>query len=160
VSELCAIKEIGSAKAAQIKAALEVGKRMSSQSSGSKSKMQSARDFVDLYSPFLRHLKKEIVKVVLLNPKLSVIRDITISEGSLNASIVHPREVMIPAIKDSAASFVLMHNHPSGDSTPSQQDIEITHRLSKTGVIVGIKLVDHIIIAGSEYYSFAEEGMI
>ncbi len=160
MSELCAIKEIGSAKAAQIKAALEVGKRMSSQSSGSKSKMPSARDFVDLYSPFLRHLKKEIVKVVLLNPKLSVIRDITISEGSLNASIVHPREVMIPAIKDSAASFVLMHNHPSGDSTPSQQDIEITHRLSKTGEIVGIKLVDHIIIAGSEYYSFAEEGMI
>ncbi len=122
--------------------------------------MQSARDFVDLYAPFLRYLKKEIVKVVLLNPKLSVIRDITISEGSLNASIVHPREVMIPAIKDSAASFVLMHNHPSGDSTPSQQDIEITHRLSKTGEIVGIKLVDHIIIAGSEYYSFAEEGMI
>ncbi|MDP7557189.1 MAG: DNA repair protein RadC [Nitrospinaceae bacterium] len=160
MSELCAIKGIGSAKAAQIKAALEVGKRMSSQSSGSKSKMQSARDFVDLYAPFLRYLKKEIVKVVLLNPKLSVIRDITISEGSLNASIVHPREVMIPAIKDSAASFVLMHNHPSGDSTPSQQDIEITHRLSKTGEIVGIKLVDHIIIAGSEYYSFAEEGMI
>ncbi len=93
MSELCAIKGIGSAKAAQIKAALEVGKRMSSQSSGSKSKMQSARDFVDLYSPFLRHLKKEIVKVALLNPKLSVIRDITISEGSLNASIVHPREV-------------------------------------------------------------------
>jgi|TARA_Y100000294_G_scaffold110880_1_gene102762 DNA repair protein RadC len=127
VSELCSIKGIGSAKAAQIKAALEVGKRMSSQSSGSKTKMQSARDFVDLYAPFLRHLKKEIVKVFLLNSKLNVIRDITISEGSLNASIVHPREVMIPAIKDSAASFVFMHNHPSGDSTPSQQDIEITH---------------------------------
>ncbi|MCH8156498.1 MAG: DNA repair protein RadC [Nitrospinae bacterium] len=160
VTELCAIKGIGLAKAAQIKAALEVGKRMSAQGSGNKTKMQSARDFVDLYAPFMRHLKKEIVKVVLLDPKLQVIRDMTISEGSLNSSIVHPREVMIPAIKDSAASFVLIHNHPSGDPSPSQQDIEITHRLRKTGEIVGIKLVDHIIIAGKDFYSFAEEGMI
>ncbi len=160
VTELCQVKGIGLAKAAQIKAALEVGKRMSSQISGKKERMQGSQSFVEHYSPFLKHLKKEIVKVVLLNPKLYVIKDLTISEGSLNASIVHPREVMIPAIKESAASFVLIHNHPSGDPTPSQQDIEITHRLNKTGQIIGIKMVDHIIIGDGDFYSFSDEGLL
>ncbi len=160
VSELCSIKGIGTAKAAQIKAALEVGKRMASQMGTAKLALRSSVDFVGHYGPFLRNLKKEVVKVVLLNPKLKVIKDIDISEGSLNASIVHPREVMIPAIKESAASIVLMHNHPSGDPTPSQADIEITHRIVKTGEIVGIKLVDHIIIGDNRHYSFADEGLI
>lgn len=160
ISEICQIKGIGAAKAAQIKAALEVGKRLASQFSGVKVKLQTARDFVEQYAPFLRNLRKEVVKAVLLDPKLHVIRDLTISEGSLNASIVHPREVMVPAIKESAASIVLIHNHPSGDPSPSQQDIEITHRLSKTGEIIGIKLLDHIIIGGNEYYSFSEQGLV
>ena len=160
ITELCAVKGIGAAKAAQIKAALEVGKRLASQVSGSKEKMQCSQDFVTLYAPFLKNLKKEVVKVVLLNLKLNVIRDLTISEGSLNASIVHPREVMVPAIKESAASIVLIHNHPSGDPTPSQADIEITHRVTKAGDIIGIKLLDHIIIAGNDFYSFADEGLI
>ena len=160
ITEICAIKGIGSAKAAQIKAALEIGKRLASQVSGKKEKMKCSQDFVNLYAPFLRNLKKEIVKVVLLNPKLNVIKDLTISEGSLNSSIVHPREVMAPAIKDSAASLVLIHNHPSGDPTPSQADIEITHRLTKAGEIIGIKLLDHIVIAGNDFYSFADEGLI
>ena len=100
IKELCKVKGIGFAKAAQIKAALEVGKRMSSQSSGKKVKMETSRCFVEHYTPFMKNLKKEIVKLVLLNPKLFVIKDLTISEGSLNASILHPREVMIPAIKE------------------------------------------------------------
>ncbi|GJL78584.1 MAG: hypothetical protein NPINA01_15730 [Nitrospinaceae bacterium] len=160
VTELCQVKGIGAAKAAQIKAALEVGKRLSSQSSGKKEKMATSRCFVEYYSPFMKHLKKEIVKVVLLNPKLYMIKDLTISEGILNASIVHPREVMIPAIKESAASFALIHNHPSGDPSPSQQDIEITHRLNKTGQIVGIQMVDHIIIGDNKYFSFSDEGLL
>jgi DNA repair protein RadC len=160
ITEICATKGIGSAKAAQIKAALEIGKRLASQVSGKKEKMKCSQDFVNLYAPFLRNLKKEIVKVVLLNQKLNVIKDLTISEGNLNSSIVHPREVMAPAIKDSAASLVLIHNHPSGDPTPSQSDIEITHRLTKAGEIIGIKLLDHIIIAGNDFYSFADEGLI
>ena len=160
VNELCGVKGIGLAKAAQIKAALELGKRMASQKTGNKQTLQSSRDFVNYYSPFLKNLKKEVVKAVLLNPKLKLIKDITISEGSLNASVVHPREVMIPAIKESAACIVLIHNHPSGDPTPSQADIEITHRLAKTGEIIGIKLLDHIIIGDEDYYSFADEGLI
>ena len=99
VNEMCQVKGIGAAKAAQIKAALEVGKRMASKPSSMKMKLKSSRDFVEQFSPFLKNLKKEIVKIVLLDPKLQYIKDLTISEGSLNASIVHPREVMIPAIR-------------------------------------------------------------
>lgn len=160
ITEICQIKGIGAAKAAQIKAALEVGKRMAAKTSGKKIKMKSSRVFFEHFSPFLKNLKKEIVKIVLLDPKLQFIKEITISEGSLNASIVHPREVMIPAIKESAASFAVIHNHPSGDPTPSQQDFEITHRLSKTGKIIGINMVDHIIIGGNNFFSFADEGLL
>jgi DNA repair protein RadC len=160
ITEICQIKGIGAAKAAQIKAALEVGKRMAAKTSGKKIKMKSCRVFFEYFSPFLKNLKKEIVKIVLLDPKLQLIKEITISEGSLNASIVHPREVMIPAIKESAASFALIHNHPSGDPTPSQKDLEITHRLSKTGEIIGINMVDHIIIGGNNFFSFADEGLL
>ncbi len=160
ITELCKVKGIGLAKAAQIKAALEVGKRMSAQSSGKKIKMATSRCFVEHFSPFMKNLKKEIVKLVLLNPKLFVIKDMTISEGSLNASILHPREVMIPAIKESAASFAVVHNHPSGDPSPSQQDMEITHRLNKTGQIIGIRMVDHIIIGDNKFFSFSDEGLL
>ena len=160
ITEICQVKGIGSAKAAQIKAALEVGKRMSAKTSVKKIKMKSSRIFFDHFSPFLKNLKKEIVKIVLLDPKLQFIKEITISEGSLNASIVHPREVMIPAIKESAASFALIHNHPSGDPTPSQKDFEITHRLNQTGKIIGINMIDHIIIGGNSFFSFADEGLL
>jgi len=160
VAEMCQVKGIGAAKAAQIKAALEVGKRMASKPTRTKLKLKSSQAFVEQFSPFLKHLKKEIVKIVLLDPKLQLIKDLTISEGSLNASIVHPREVMIPAIRESAASFALIHNHPSGDPTPSQKDFEITHRLNQTGKIIGIHMVDHIIIGGNEFFSFADEGLL
>ncbi len=160
VKEISNVKGIGPAKAAQIKAALELGKRMASQQSGTRKKMKTSQSFVEHFAPFMRNLRKEIVKVVLLNPKLYIIKDINISEGSVNASIVHPREVMIPAIRESAAKIVLIHNHPSGDPSPSQADIEITHRVYKTGQIIGIGMLDHIIIAGDEFYSFADEGMI
>ena len=160
VTEMCQVKGIGAATAAQIKAALEVGKRMAAKPINIKIKLKSSQAFVDQFSPFLKHLKKEIVKIVLLDPKLQYIKDLTVSEGSLNASIVHPREVMIPAIRESAASFALIHNHPSGDPTPSQQDFEITHRLHKTGKIVGIHMVDHIIIGGNGFFSFADEGLL
>lgn len=160
IHELCQVKGIGPAKAAQIKAALEVGKRLAVTRSGNGGRMTGSRALVDYFAPFMQNLRKEVVKVALLDNKLQIIRDFVISEGSVNASIVHPREVMIPAIKESASKIVLVHNHPSGDPSPSQADIEITHRVNKAGEIIGIKLLDHIIIGGTEYYSFADEGMI
>ena len=89
---------------------------MASQALGVKIKLWTARDFVEQFTPFMKNLRKEIIKVVLLDPKLQLLKELTISKGSLNSSIVHPREVMIPAIKESAASIVLIHNHPSGGS--------------------------------------------
>ena len=160
INELCQVKGIGLAKATQIKAALEVGKRMASTRSGNNKKMTTSRAFVDYFAPFMKNLRKEMVKVALLNSKLHIVKDIVVSEGSVDASIVHPREVMIPAIRESATKIVLIHNHPSGDPTPSPADIEITHRVYKAGEIIGIKLLDHIIIGGTEFYSFADEGMI
>ena len=99
IHELCKIKGIGLAKAAQIKAALEVGKRLASARSGNTVKMTTSRAFVKYFAPFIKNLRKEVVKVALLDNKLKIIKDIVISKGSVNSSIVHPREVMIPAIK-------------------------------------------------------------
>ncbi len=160
VPEISSVKGFGTAKAAQMKAAMEIGKRMLSQKGGARVKMSNSQAFYDHYAPFMRNLRKEVVKVVLLNPKLHIIRDLTISEGSVNQSVVHPREVMIPAIKESASSIVLLHNHPSGDPVPSAADIEITHRVNKTGEIIGIKLIDHIIIGHDDFYSFADQGLL
>ncbi len=108
----------------------------------------------------LRYKKKEIFRVVLLNTKNVIIGSKDISEGSLNASIVHPREVFLEAIKKSANKMILMHNHPSGDPTPSSEDINITKRLISAGQIVGIEILDHVIIGDGSFYSFKENGQI
>ena len=160
ISELCKEKGIGTAKAAQIKAAFEMGKRMLSIGSGLKKGFKCSDDVVNYYIPLMINLKKEIFKTVLLDSKNKIIRDVTISEGSLTASIVHPREVFNPAIKNSAAAVILVHNHPSGDPSPSREDIEITQRLVKSSEIVGIKVLDHIIIGDGRHFSFLDKKMI
>jgi len=108
----------------------------------------------------MRNLKKEIFKIVLLDSKNKILKDIVISQGSLTSSLVHPREVLNPAIKESAAAIVLIHNHPSGDPAPSQDDIEITHRLKQACDIVGIKVLDHIVIGEKSHFSFLDEKML
>ena len=160
ISELCKEKGIGTAKAAQIKAAFEIGKRMLSSNSELKKGFTCSDDVISHYIPLMKNLKKEIFKTVLLDSKNKIIRDVTISEGSLTASIVHPREVFNPAIKNSAAAVILIHNHPSGDPSPSREDIEITQRLVKSGEIVGIKVLDHIIIGDGRHFSFLDKKMI
>ena len=114
ITEMCQIKDIGAAKATQIKAPLAVEKRIASKPKGVKIKLKSSQVFVEKKFPFLRNLKKEIVKIVLLDSKLQLIIDLTISKGSLNASIVHLREVMTSNIRESSTLFALIHNHPSG----------------------------------------------
>jgi DNA repair protein RadC len=160
IAEISKLKGFGNAKATQLKAALEMGKRLAARKTVRPVKMKTSRAFYEQYAPHMQHLRKEVVKVVLLNPRLHILKDVTISEGSVNQSIVHPREVMVPAIRESASSIVLLHNHPSGDPQPSTADIEITHRVHKTGDIIGIQLIDHIIIGKDGYYSFADEGLI
>lgn len=163
ISELCSVKDIkgiGAAKASQIKAAFEIGRRMLSGGSKAKENFRTSDDVVNYYIPLMKNLKKEIFKTILLDSKNKIIKDVGVSEGSLTASVVHPREVFKDAIKESAAAVILVHNHPSGDPSPSREDIEITQRLVKSGEIVGIRVLDHVIIGDGRYFSFLDKKMI
>jgi DNA repair protein RadC len=162
VSELCQTKGIGPAKATALKAALELGKRLAGEPSQRKVKISSPQDIVRYYQPLLQHLRKEIFKAVLLDTKHQILKDVTISEGSLSASLVHPREAFLPAIRESAAAIIFLHNHPSGDPTPSLEDKELTQRLAEVGHLVGITVVDHVIIGTGTpgYMSFRDAGLL
>lgn len=159
VSQLSCINGIGKAKAAQIKAAIELGKRLATSELGEDKPVKCPQDVADLLMEEMRYLKKEHMKLILLNIKCNLISVEEVSIGSLNASIVHPREVFNPAIKKSSASIIMVHNHPSGDPTPSSEDAAITVRISEAGKIIGIELVDHIIIGDGKYISMKEKGL-
>jgi len=160
ISELCSIKGISTAKAVQIKAGLEIGKRSLSRKKPIQKKFKSSKEIADYYMPYLKNLKKEIFKVVLLNGRNKFIKDVTISQGSLNASLVHPREIIKEAIKESASALIFIHNHPSGEPKPTKSDMEITNRLIKACDLVGLRVLDHIIIGDNKYVSFLDKGLI
>lgn len=159
-TEVKSFKGIGLAKFAQIKAAMEIGKRLLRETSLPKKKVHNAVDLVNYYGPCMRDLKKEKFKAILLDVKNKIIRDIEISEGSLTESIVHPREVLKEIIKESAASVIFLHNHPSGESNPSKNDLDTTERLVKACNIIGVKVLDHIILGEDNHFSFAQEGLL
>jgi DNA repair protein RadC len=160
VQELSKIKGIGDAKAAQIKAALELGKRLKNFRSDMKVKISNPEDIVEIVMEDMRYLKKEHLRTIFLNTKNIVIDVKDLSIGSLNSSIVHPREIFSEAIRKSSSSIVICHNHPSGDPTPSQEDINITKRLYEVGKLVGIDLLDHVIIGDGRYISLKEKSII
>ena len=159
VEQLSSINGIGKAKAAQIKAAIELGKRLAAFEPGADKPLKCPQDVAGLLMEEMRYLKKEHMKLVLLNVKCNLISVEEISVGSLNASIVHPREVFNPAIRKSSASIIMVHNHPSGDPSPSSEDISITARIAEAGKLIGIELVDHIIIGDGKYVSMKEKGL-
>jgi DNA repair protein RadC len=158
--EYMRLKGIKTAKAAQLLALSELSKRFKSYKSGDEYKISQPKDAAMLIMESMRHLKQEILKVLLLNTKNIIIAEKDISKGSLNSSIVHPREVFNEAVKRSCASIIICHNHPSGDPTPSNEDINITHRLKDSGNILGIELLDHIIIGNGIYVSLKEKGIL
>lgn len=160
VGELCRIKGIGPARAAQIKASLAIAKRFSTISVKPLQQFKCSNDIFDHFHERLRGKKQEIFAVVLLDNKNRVMKELQISAGSLTSSIVHPREVFNPAIKESAASVIFVHNHPSGDPEPSKEDIQITQRLAEVGTLIGIKVLDHIIIGNETHVSLKERGII
>jgi DNA repair protein RadC len=160
LSEFSAIKGIGKAKAAQIKAALEIGKRLYHEPSAKGPAFASSHDVYNHFYPRMLGLRKEAFHCILLDVKNRLIRDLKISEGTLTASLIHPRESFRDAIKESAASVIFIHNHPSGDPTPSREDIAITEKLEKAGETLGIKMLDHIIVADGGYTSMLEKGYI
>lgn len=158
--ELTEIKGIGCTKASQIMAALELGRRAVSEKNGNNVSFRCSEEVANYYIPLLKDLKKEQFRVLLLDIKNKVIKEVLISQGSLTSSIVHPREVIKPVIKESAASVIFIHNHPSGDPEPSTDDLEITDRLCKSCSILGISVLDHIIVAEGGYFSFKQKQMI
>jgi DNA repair protein RadC len=160
IEELGKIKGIGIAKAAQIKAAIEIGKRLASLSQSERPVIKCPGDVRNLLMEEMRYLDKEYFKIILLNIKNQVIHVEDVSVGSLNSSIVHPREIFKIAIRRSSAALILVHNHPSGDPTPSGEDVEITRRLVESGKLLGIDVLDHVIIGDGRYTSLKEKGLI
>jgi len=160
VDEISKIKGIGQTKAIQIKAALELGTRLITLQAKKREGIKNAEDVFNLLLPTMRYLDKEYFRAVFLDTKNQVLQIKDISIGSLNASIVHPRELFKAAIKVSSAAIILAHNHPSGDPNPSPEDIEITKRIWEGGQILGIKILDHIIIGDNKYVSLKERKII
>ncbi|MCQ4088174.1 DNA repair protein RadC [Saccharibacillus sp. JS10] len=160
IEELIEIKGIGPAKALQLKAAMELGRRIVASRLSESVTIRSPKDAAELLTEQLRYLQKEHFVCLFLNTKNVVIAQETLSIGSLNASIVHPREVFRAAIKYSSASIVCAHNHPSGDPTPSPEDLAITKRLVEAGQIVGIDVLDHIVVGDGRFISLKEQGLM
>ncbi len=158
VDELMRVRGVGFARACSVAAAFELGRRYSRSRTHPGVAMRTPRDVARLFMDEMKHLDREHFRAALLNTKNRVIRTVTVSIGSLNASIVHPREILKPAIQASAASIVLVHNHPTGDPTPSREDIEFTRRFARCGELIGIDLLDHVIIGADRWQSLREGG--
>ncbi|MCU0652256.1 MAG: DNA repair protein RadC [Candidatus Omnitrophica bacterium] len=155
------IKGLGDAKIAQIKAALEIGRRFGEEKvKETRPKIKSSQDAADILMPRMRDLQKEVFKVLLLNSQNRVIDIVETEEGTVNQA--HPiiREIFQQAMQYFAAAIICLHNHPSGDPRPSQEDKEFTQQLAVAGTVLQIKTLDHIIIGNNKYFSFADKGLI
>ncbi len=155
--EMCRTPGVGPVKASRIQAALEIGRRVAGQKRQMGRVFQISQDVFDSYSARLRDARQETFTVILLDSKNRYLREETVALGSLNQSIVHPREVFRPAIQGVAASVILLHNHPSGDPSPSEEDVRVTERLVEAGKLLGIRVLDHIIVGDGRYFSFFDQ---
>lgn len=160
IDDFMSLHGVGRAKATQLIALSELSKRFKSYKDGDEYRIVKPDDAANLVMEDMRHLKQEHLKVIMLNTKNVVIFIKDVSVGSLNSSIVHPREVFCDAIRKNSASIVICHNHPSGDPTPSNEDINVTHRLEECGKLLGIDLLDHIVIGNGAYVSLKQKGIL
>ena len=159
--ELMRVAGIGPAKAAQLAAAFEIGRRVESQQIDRRDvQVCSPNDVASVYVPKLRDLRTEVFYLVLLNTANMITANVQLSGGGLSSSIVEPRAVFQQAVLENAASVICVHNHPSGNPEPSQEDIRITRQLVSAGKIMGIPIHDHLIVAGNEYTSMAERQLL
>ena len=156
-TELLAVPGIGPGKAARIISAMEIAKRTASLTKVPGSRFKDSHDVFLAYSARLRDEKQEVFLLILLDTKYRFICDKKISLGTLNHSIVHPREVFLAAIRESSAAVILVHNHPSGDPSPSEEDSRLTWRMARAGNLLGIQVLDHIVVGEGRYYSFCDE---
>lgn len=160
VRELKGRYGLGHVAALRVSAALALGRRLSGERLPRGRLLRASAEIFDHFHERLRGLRKERFLTVLLDGKNRVIREDLVSEGILTASLVHPREVFAPAIRESAGGLVLVHNHPSGDPEPSPEDLEVTRRLCAVGELVGIRVLDHVVIGDGCYVSFLERGLL
>ncbi len=158
--EMMAVCGIGPAQAARLKAVVTLSQRLGERRLSPGMAVKSSRAVFDHFHLRLRDAKREIFLVLLLDSKHRIIREERVSEGSLTASIVHPREVFQAAISELAGAIVAIHNHPSGDPTPSAEDFEVTRRLKDAGELLGIQLLDHVILGDGEFVSFREHRLL
>lgn len=158
--ELAKIQGIGQAKACQIVAAIELGKRIATKPKESRITINNPEAIADLFMEDMRYYKKEFFNVVILNTKGEIVSVENVAIGNLNCTVIHPREIFCNAVRKSAAAVVFVHNHPSGNPTPSKEDIDITHRLVKAGEILGINVLDHIIIGDGTFLSLKNKSLM
>ena len=158
--QLTRIKGIGKVKAIQILCLCELARRLSKASAGPELKFDTPETIARYYMEDLRHQKQEAMKLLLLNTKSRLIGESNISRGTVNASVISPRELFVEALQKDAVSIILLHNHPSGDPAPSREDILITRRVHEAGMMIGVELLDHIIIGDNRYSSMREDGIL
>lgn len=159
VSDLMKFKGVGTSKAIELLAAIELGKRVYTENFRQDVKLHSPEDIFRFMKVELESKTREHLIALYVNTKGELIKKETLFIGSLNSSLIHPREIFKYAVIHSAAAIVIVHNHPSGDPTPSKQDIVITKRIHKNGEMMDIQLLDHVIIGKDKYYSLKEKGM-
>lgn len=156
--DLCTIRGIGPVKAAQLLAAIEIARRFGEREFKAGTLFRGSSDVYMHFRERLACAPREHFIAVLLDNKHRKIKDVQVSQGSLTASLVHPRDVFVPVVREAAAAVVFVHNHPSGDPTPSREDIEITRRLRDVGDLVGVRVLDHIVVGRGRYVSFVDDG--
>ena len=158
--ELARVTGVGPAKAARRAAAFELGRRLRARTPGVRVVLSAPADVYAAFGPLMEDLPREVFRVALLDAQNGLLRDRVISQGTLSASLVHPREVFKPAILESAASVILLHNHPSGDPTPSREDVRLTRQLVECARLLELRVHDHVVIGRGRYVSLAERGII
>ena len=156
--QLMTVRGIGNAKAVQILCLCEIASRISSSMAKERMEFDSPGSIADYLMEEMRYLEKEEVRMLMFDGKHGLIRETVISMGTVNAALSSPREVYLEALKCQAVYIILIHNHPSGDPTPSHQDVLMTKQMMKAGMLIGIELSDHIIIGNQKFYSFRENG--
>ena len=160
LSEWTHVRGIGQVKATQLVCLAELAKRIAQAPVSGHSFISNPADTAGAYMEEMRHLNQEIVKVIFLDTKTKKLGECDISKGTVNASLISPREIFMEAVRRNAVYIVVLHNHPSGDPTPSQSDIDLTRRIEYAGLMIGIPLIDHIVIGDRCYFSFDEHGML
>lgn len=160
VAEVARVRGVGLAKAARIAAALELGRRLQEEGRGERPRINTAADVFRWFAPRMADLEAEEFHVLALDSQSAVLRDLLITRGILNSSLVHPREVFRGAIAEAAAGIIVVHNHPSGDPTPSADDRSITKQLVESGRLLDLPVYDHVIVGHGRYVSFNESGIL